>query len=465
MTQRTKKSANNSKLNIIHSLLFAALILITLARPIALVYSPPGFYVDEAIGAANIISVRETGRNLRQESFPLYTLAGGGGFVTPTYMYSGVVWSAVFGDNEYAFRLHSLFYTLLAIAILMYVAYLWWGREAAIVTGLVASLIPWSWHQGVLAWDPALIPFWISLTLAGWSYIRTRGWSTVAWGIMLAGFVGAAYTYPPTRITVAILGPIFVLSLWKHIKSHWVSMVLGGILAALSMVPLLQFSLTPTALGRAGFLTVWGPGAREAFGVEGFWGGVMLAGKNMLQLSNPVFLFFSGDSNLRHGTQTGMLGLGSFSILIGALALLFQKKKKQPKGKGKNSTRLLFVIIIVSILASYLGSALTWEGQPHSLRAISAWPFYALLMGWGLSRIIHAGANYWKPVLLVYAIVTSLFLWHYHTQFIQIAGPSFDEHIRPDLIEAAKSNRPNSEIQYVGDAYTYYLIRYGDKTF
>ena len=97
---------------------------------------------------------------------------------------------------------------------------------------------------------------------------------------------------------------------------------------------------------------------------------------------NPQFLFIHGDSNLRHSIQAfGMLSwvdalilaVGSIFIVLSPIIL----GKKFPK----LDFGLVFKIGIFGIIAGIIPSALTNEGNPHALRAIAAWPFFALLIG------------------------------------------------------------------------------------
>src|ERR687885_2958463 len=81
------------------------------ARFWALNISPPGFYLDEAALATHILCVQQTGADAHGVRQPLFSQALGGGFITPTYLYSGVVWTTVFGNSIGSFRALIAFYS------------------------------------------------------------------------------------------------------------------------------------------------------------------------------------------------------------------------------------------------------------------------------------------------------------------------------------------------------------------
>lgn len=66
--------------------------------------APPGFYVDEAAIAAQVICLRTTGADADGNPWPLFAPVLGGGQASPPTLYLGALWTAVWGDDVASFR-------------------------------------------------------------------------------------------------------------------------------------------------------------------------------------------------------------------------------------------------------------------------------------------------------------------------------------------------------------------------
>lgn len=374
-------------------------------------HTPPGFYHDETAGGAHIVSLLRTGRNAYGQSWPFYSVALGGGYTTPIYLYLATGWASIFGASELALRAFSVTISILAVGLVALTASLWFDRRIAWLTALSGLLLPWSWLQGSLAWDPALVPLWVAGAMAIYSYLYHRRPSLrlrILWLSLLAiNLLILAYSYPPCRVTAPILLLAMDYNLWRQKVVKLTHLLVCWLPASLLSLPLIKFMLTPEALQRSRFLSV--------FYHTTVWHGLYLTLLNFCKLLSPDFLFGHGDANLRHSTgYQGMLGYAAFVVLIGGLlTILFKRPKRWP-------TSLVF-ISFVGILSGLLGSALTNESQPHSLRATAAWPFWLLLIAFcwwlintKLPRVAIAGC------LTVVVITGALFAydlrWRYPTR-------------------------------------------------
>lgn len=374
---------------------------LVIVRCLVLSVSPPGFYMDEGASQANVSSLINRHTSANGQPWPLFASNGGGGYTTPTYLYPLAAWSTIFGDGQLAIRAFSEFVTIMAVAVLAVALRYWLGTTLALSAAIIGLALPWGWLQGSVAWDPVLVPFFVTTGFLSFTVLlfdkrpRIRRASLV---ILPLSLLALAYVYPPCRVTAPLLffGAYILLRLKAQIT--WREITISCLSSAIIAVPLLLFILIPGSLYRSQELMV-------------FHGASILSGLRQLivnfgGLLNPVFLFLQGDHNLRHSTgQQGMLGLAA--ILPVASLIIFILRRHTTLSMKSIMTRpkqLLLLITVFGVTAGLLGSALTNEGQPHSLRATAAWPFFVILITLGWS-IIRDSQRRW----LVY-IATALFI-------------------------------------------------------
>lgn len=402
-------------------LLPTAIILLIIVRWVALPLSPPGFYADEAASGAHVAAMLQTGTNALDEHLPLFSKSLGGGYTTPLYLYPLVAWGFVFGTDELALRSFSLFVTLMSIGMLALAVRYWLNQQSALLTALVALALPWNWVQGSLSWDPALIPLLVSGTFLSFSslYFSTRRYVRFMAHIGLTlAIVGLAYTYPPCRVAAPLLLLLFYGTLLYRKKVLWQSTVCAVTASALLVVPLLQFMLEPESLERARQLSV--------FSHTSIYNGLIKVITNTVLLLDPFFLFIGGDANLRHATGfQGMLGWAALVPFVASFYVL-----KEPRPPTDDRLRLL-LIVWCAIGLSLLGSALTQEYQPHSLRATAAWPFFIIVIVIGWIKILRS-----KHTLII-ACTISLFIvstsWYVYDFIVHypLRATSAFSHIAP----------------------------------
>lgn len=391
--KKTKSFINNNRF--ILSLIIAIVVMVILR--IALVpFSPPGFFLDEAATGAHVVAMLHQGTNAHAVPWPLFSESLGGGYTTPIYLYPLVGWAALFGTSELALRYFSVVFTLLAIILMAAAMNKWFGRREALITAAAMLALPWGWLQGSLAWDPALVPFFVALAFLSFTLLYHSSKSldrTLSYGLFPLSLLGLAYLYPPLRVTAPLLFVAGYVVLLRRKRIDLRTVTVTCLIAAIISLPLLQFMLQPAALGRTSALSV--------FHDTSIFGGLWLAVINMLGLLNPFFLFINGDPNLRHATGIqGMLGIATVIPLVAlAIAIIRATWNRTVARTFDHTTLLLIGIGIFGVLASLLGSALTNESQPHSLRATAAWPFAAILIviGWRIilahrSKLLRYGA-------------------------------------------------------------------------
>ncbi len=405
-----------------HWILLSTILGVIIIRALLLLTTPPGFYLDEAAGGAHIISMLTQGKNAHGEAWPLFSASLGGGYTTPIYLYPATAWAALFGASEYSLRAFSLFATVIAAILLVATMRLWTNTKTALITGITALTIPWGWIQGSIAWDPALVPAFVAGALFSFSVaLKTTSKRRRFAGILMTGLclIALAYLYPPCRVTAPLLLATFYgILLWQK-KITITLLVPLGVGFAVLCIPLLQFMLQPDALTRSSELSVF----HNVSMIEGV--GRVIA--NSAQMISPMFLFVSGDSNFRHATgQQGMLGLAALPTLA-TLAYVGIRQVKQRRLRKFGSTAWLVVISLVGIGFSILGSALTNEGQPHSLRATAAWPFFVILIALGWAQILSWRARNWKITCVAFACLSVIiYAYDLSTNYPLRSADSFD---------------------------------------
>lgn len=422
--------------------------ILTLLHIVILPLSPPGFFLDEAATGAHVIAILQHGTNAHGIILPLFSESLGGGYTTPIYLYPLVGWAAVFGTSELALRAFSLFGTFLAIALIACITYVWLGRRAALISGVAALALPWGWLQGSIAWDPALVPLLVTIPLLAFSLLLhspTRFLRIIMLVLLPLSLIALAYLYPPARITAPLLffGAYTALYVRKIISARLIFLTCIG--ALLVSLPLLVFMFQPDALERSRALSV--------FHDHSIIEGLSLALTNSLQLISPSFLFTTGDPNLRHSTGIqGMLGLAALPALISLIvAGIYFVHSTKVRSALRNQTVQLLVIAFFGFAASILGSALTNEGQPHSLRATAAWPFVVIILTIGWTIIFRRSAHraiQWAGVI-IFIVATAHYSADLALQYPIRSAHTFDQPQRNAIFSGSQvADYPPLSLQY-----------------
>lgn len=356
------------------------------ARFVALELSPPGFYVDEFLGALHAICLSQTGHSSSGQAWPLFAEGGAGGFYTPVFLYLGAAWTRLFGPSIYAFRALAAFAGVMTVLGVTALAKRAGGPRFAFWTFVLASLSPWGFQFSRIAWDPPLYPAFLVWAVYVW--LGRRG--TILEGALSGAlFAGALYSYPPARIGAPLLFTALLVAGWSRLR--WRQLVGFGLSATALLAPLALRYRDPGFRERGASLAIFSEGfLRDQRGHWPPWLFVIRSlFDNIAAHFRPSFLFFGGDENLRHSTQYfGELGLLDAFALVMGLALLAALVREQTHpgdrdGRfaaafGARTLASYFGLACTGILCGILPAALTWEAIPHALRAIGAWPFYSL---------------------------------------------------------------------------------------
>lgn len=436
----------------------------SITRFVGIENSPPGFYIDEAAISAQILCVQQSGSDLQGQNRPLFTPVLGGGYLTPTYLYPATLWVTMFGGSIKSFRsLIAFFSFLFLVGTFIFSKRLWRNSEAAWLTTLAAAISPWIFQFARIAWDPG-----VALAYLAWGFaalLGKRKWELAAAGVL---FSFAAYSYPPLRVQLAIVLPIAIAFLiWR--SSNWKQFITTVAAAVITSLPLIKLTLSGEIQGRFSMLSVFNSHYLVSnYGTSDFLYGVWALFKNLQLLLSPSYLFFTGDSNLRH--STGAFGIWSwldlFAVILAIILLIRLVTRRHFLSKN-----IIFIVFIVVLgyFAGILPAAMTWESNPHALRSIGASFFLAIGTG-GVLGSVWQFYQILRPIILMIAIsYFVLFQYHYFFKYSQNALNWFDSSVRMAAESLARDGKINelkthlnqNGIDYDPMAIRYYEIYYG----
>jgi hypothetical protein len=385
--------------------------------------------MDEALGALHLQCLAQTGRSAHGVAWPLFADGLNGGFYTPTYLYSGLIWTHVFGFSIASVRAIAAVYSVATVIGLWKLARELGDDTSARLVALAAAISPWAFQFSRMAWDPPLGPAF--MVWGAWAYLRSDklAWRALA-GLLLSL---AMYSYPPLRVQVPLL--LVLLLLGRR----------GRPAAALSCcvtflvvsLPLVFRSLDPRFSSRAASLSILTPDyVRDRGGEHPLLFVISQVLDNVYEHLRPSYLFLTGDSSLRHSSQViGELSVLDDLAIVGLVVLIVRRfTRAEPPG-----TRRL-PALVAGVLAGACGvlpAALTHEGLPHALRSIGAWPALALCTGTVLAALWTRYAR--APWLIVglAALQTLYFVPRYFGDYRVRARGEFQAELR----DAAESHR------------------------
>lgn len=431
-------------------------------RFIGLEKVPAGADPDEMLSGLQVECLAQTGASAEGERWPLFPEGRGGGLYSPTYVYTLLAWTRIFGISMTSVRALSAAFSVLAIIGLGLLARRVAGHRAALLAMVAASLSPWSFQVARLAVDAPMAP---ALVVWGvYFFLRSpRVASALAGGVLLA--LGA-YTYPPVRVLVPLLTILLLLIERNRLSAARVTAFLGTM--AVVAAPLLKRVLNGTVMGRAKALSIFSDDyVRDHSGPFRTW--VFLpkqALENLFEHLRPSFLFFSGDANIRHSTQVmgelGWLDILALACVCMTLAVAIFRAFASRVSVEQSPSRAWLVAGCAVIAAGFatLPAALCWEGLPHAFRSMAAWPAVALFTG----AVLSVAWSRWPLVRVAAAALVLAQTAHFVPYYFKVypkksyaewSGPVRAAAVSRDPARFAAAARGTDEI-----GYRYLLIRY-----
>ncbi|MCZ6633438.1 MAG: glycosyltransferase family 39 protein [bacterium] len=329
------------------------LIVAALFRLPFLASHPIGVHADEASIGYDAYSLWETGRDQHGVYLPLFARSFGD-YDEALHRYLVVPSVAVFGLNAFAIRLPNALLGILTVWVVYHLVQALWGRPSmACLAGLFLAISPWHVHFSRWSVRAILLPLLFSLGLLLFLKGKDRA---LYWVLSALVFGICLHTYSSARVFV----PLFLVGLaWIYrrelMRRKGISFASACVFLGI-LVGLLSFWISPEGMRRTWEMVNLDPIAL-IYSYAAYF--------------SPDFLFFSGDSNLRHS----LLGMGQLYhcelvlVPIGLWRLWHEKREE---------SRVLWLW-----LALYpIPAALT--GEPHAIRSIVAAPLFAILSGCGI---------------------------------------------------------------------------------
>jgi|FEC22Drversion2_1045045.scaffolds.fasta_scaffold00557_22 hypothetical protein len=442
------------------AILIAVVTIMSAARFVGMEFSPPGFYVDESAGAANVLCLKQTGRGELGAAWPLFFPAYDpymGAYFSAPYIYPLAGWTILFGESIGSFRLFSAFLSALSLIGIFFVGSVVGDRKTGWLCILAGAVSPWIFQFARIAWDPAILPCLIVWAL--YFTLRSRHW----WDGAAAGllFAAAAYAYPPARAQLAFFLP--VLAWFRYARSGLDRPFATAFVLTISLVsvPLVYATLTGEIQGRWRLLSVFSHDHLQGrYGSTSAFYGWLTFAKNVVKHFSPDFLFYRGDFSARSSTK--YVGLLSGLDMLTLLALLAGSVRINSKCLG-------FLLLCVSgYLSAVAAASFTWDWIPQAMRSIGGAPFLVLFTGTVLREAIDRFKPAASVILAVSIAFSTYFLWAFFAKYPHIDPIWFDNAV----VESAKANLPAGRWErflaenhlYLPSGLHYYLMAYGNQT-
>jgi len=409
--------------------------------------NPVSLYWDEVAILLDAKSISQTGMDMHglpwyQVIFPSY-----GDYKLPVYIWFTSIFVSFFGTQEWVVRLPSAIAGTLTILVGGYIAWAvairtnskHFASLVGIATLAVLAFSPWGIMFSRTGFEAHLAQFFVALSVAtlitSKNYIakkHTQKISHVLFIVSIILGVTAIYTYFSVRFVWPFVWGSSVIFFYfdsintKHVVGLLGRLVIGGVLTTLLLLPMYnsdkyqisnQFRLSSASVLTQYDYPIESNILREQSGntilSRIFYHRRWLMTRELLQNvsehASPIFLFVSGDKNLRHGT--GMHGLFVLPLFLPAIVGLFALGKKNP---------LVLIWLGIWVGFAFVPASVPLE-VPHALRSINAFVPLAIIIGWGIAVLIEhvqlSQRKIDKIALGIFAALTLVFtcqfLFHY----------------------------------------------------
>jgi len=446
------------------------------ARFWGLEHAPYGIWMDESRVALHTTCVAETGAPAGDEDWPWFAPAFGGGHHPSILIYFELAWTRLFGSSIGSFRAGIALFNLITIVGLTLIARRVGGWLLALLVFVSAAISPWSFQFSRILWEGPIGP--ACMVFAVFSLLQAPRWH---WAVAAGVFGGLAmFSYPPLRIaTPLVMAFVGAIQLRRRgLRWRIRDMALAVAAMFLTFVPVLALTVQGRLSERAMDVVIFSPDyldrhrgalSRTAFFFSQFF-------DNLFSHFRPSFLFITGDQNLRHSPHlVGQLSpIDALALIAVAIWLVVwvQGALRSATGLALETSRYrrkLLLCLGAGVLGFVFGSipaALTWDGEPHSLRSIAAWPWACFAGG--------AALTFWvslRPRLVLPALVLgmTLYTFYYVPSYFSVWKKVPVENFRRD-VRAAVDERGHEPIAkvikpwlsaYSEEELRYYLIRWG----
>lgn len=369
---------------------------------------PPSLSHDETAIAYNAYSILMTGKDEYGVPFPLL-FRSFDDYKLPGMVYTTVPWVKLFGLTEWAARMPSAMFGIIAIPVMFGIAFeLTKSRKAALIPALMFALSPWHINFSRQLFESNGAVFWLMLGI----YFLLKSRKTYAF-ILWAGlsFVAALYFYYSVRLVIPFIGLLY-LAFFKNIMiKEWKTTVLTMGICLAAFLPLGREMLSPGGMERISIVSVVNDQnylkRKEAYVATM---GVSPTLWQKIRYNRRVALVVTVFENYGKNISPQNLfitGTGTYGALYPFEAILF------PLGIFALSgfTRFGGMLVLVWLVTAFLPGAFS-VNQPNTLRTLVAAPAFSLLSGLGILYTIRVVRKNFAPwgVTAALSVIALLFI-------------------------------------------------------
>jgi len=452
------------------NIFFVILLLATVLRLWKLGSIPPHLTPDETSLGYNAYSILKTGKDEYGKIMPII-FKSFGDFKPGLYVYLTVPAVAILGLTEFAVRLPSAAFGILAVFLIYKIALQFFrDKKLALASSFLLAINPWHIHFSRGAWE---INVSLTLTLLGiYFFIKAIEkqkcllYSAFFFALTLITYQGAKLS---TAIVLVILGILYFKDVIKFEKKTLTIAFLIGLLVALPILlgffqgktgRLAVFSVfsysRPTDyiqqfldqggenIGSLSYYLFHSEGVNFTRGILGRW----------FNHFSGRFLFFEGDwQNPRHSAPyTGMFILTDLILIISGFIVLIRSKSKES------------LLVLLWLLFAPLPSVLSRD-QVHAVRSYNMLIPLVLMSSFGLIFLLKKITKHKKIILggLV-AIYLVNYVYYLDAYFVHLSkhDSMFWEYGYKQIVETVTPIQSDYEVikvqQSYAQPYIYFLF-------
>jgi 4-amino-4-deoxy-L-arabinose transferase-like glycosyltransferase len=374
-----------------HIYLIAIIFLAAFLRTISLDKIPNGFYTDEASIGYNAYSILLTGRDEHGELLPAYFRAFGE-YKNPVYIYCAIPFIKVLGLNEFAVRLTSAMFGTLTVFFTYLLARELFDRKVALWAALLLTISPWHLQFSRTAFEAIALPCLFTVGLYFLLKGLEDGKHLIYSAILLALTL---YTYAPAKAFVPLFLAGFIVLNHRPILKFKPELFSALLTASIILMPLLIYTVKGQGQMRFNTISIfnerslnitkngilndrlWAPPFFKSLANNGAFLASYSFVRGYLLHASPNFLFFKGDSNLRHniGKMGHLYKFEGIILIAGILFLILRREKKS-------------MVLLWWLLLFPVASSLTYESIPHAIRSIYGLPAFQIVGAMGLVSVL-----------------------------------------------------------------------------
>lgn len=432
---------------------------------------PIGLNDDEAAFGYNAFAIKTTGHDEWGKTLPFPAFESFGDWKLVGYLYPTVISQAAFGSNEFATRLPSATFGLIAIVATYLLAKKLFNREAGLLAALFLAISPWHIVASRNAFESDILIVFI--TTGTWLFLESlKNPKLIKFSTLI--FALSLYVYRSSWLFV----PLFLLALIffykEELKKNRVLNPKYAVLFLISILPLLPTASTfsgqsrffqesfVTGIAKVGIINEinekrgecqkFAPNIACQFVYNKYTSYITAFTNNYFENLSPGTYFTKGIANgYQSFSDRGLFYSFEFPLLVaGVIGMLIQKN---PNLK----------LLLAWILIAPIGASLTGIGNPGRLNIIMPAP--QMFEAAGLLYLISyiKTFNFARVAYFIFAIIVILSVAKLTTDMFfhypQISGRSqrygykelftYLEGERTNYSQIIVSNQRDSAKQYI----------------